>query len=190
LKDLERQRNYLTNLRTDESVDNNTLETVISQIESCLNTLNSLIGRPNTLINENEWLSFIRSRLSAPGATSPVDLPSLYCWQQTSVEERRALLESYTPAFNGWRETCHLFLKLLRQSGVPSVMSSSDGFFQMPPAGKLFQLIRVGIENHSLIPEISANKHVLSIRFLENSTTGKPPAYTKSLDFELTFCNL
>jgi cell division protein ZapD len=89
------------------------LKAVISQIEFCLNTLNSLIGRPNTLINENEWLSFIRSRLSAPGATSPVDLPSLYCWQQTSVEERRTLLESYTPAFNGWKETCQSLFEII-----------------------------------------------------------------------------
>ena len=190
LKDLERQKLYLGNLRSDKSVDNETLEKVIAQIEFCHTTLNSIIGRPNTLINENEWLSIIRSRLSVAGATSPVDLPLLYCWQQTPTEERRAQLESYTPAFSGWRETCQLYLQLLRQSGVPKTMSSSDGSFQMPLAGKSFQLIRVGIENHSLIPEISANKYALSIRFLENSVTGKPPAYTKALKFDLTFCNL
>ena len=57
-------------------------------------------------------------------------------------------------------------------------------------SGRTYQLIRVGIEEQDLIPEISANKYMLWIRFLQNSTTGKPAAITHSLNFHLTLCNL
>jgi len=190
LKELDRQRSYLCGLRQEQAVNSEALESVIVQIENSLLSLNSLIGKPNTLINENEWLSIIRSRLSVAGATSPVDLPSLYCWQQLPADQRRAQLDSYTPAFNDWKTTCHLFLKLLRQSGDSKTYSTENGSFQLPLTGKSYQLIRVDVDNQVLIPEISANKHVLWIRFLQSSTTGKPPAYTGAIDFNLTLCNL
>ena len=190
LKELDRQRNYLCGLRHGHSENSEALESVILQIENSLFALNNLIGKPNTLINENEWLSIIRSRLSVAGATSPVDLPSLYCWQHLPADQRRAQLQSYTPAFNDWKNTCYLFLKLLRQSGDSKTYGTENGAFQLPLTGKSFQLIRVDIHNQMLIPEISANKHVLWIRFLQNSTIGKPPAYTGAIEFNLTLCNL
>jgi cell division protein ZapD len=190
LKELDRQRVYLCGLRADQSVNSQALENVIQQIEECLTTLNNLIGKPNTLINENEWLSIIRSRLSVAGGTSPVDLPSLYSWQHLPAEQRRKQLNSYTPAFSDWKTTCDLFLKLLRQSGDSKTNSTPNGSFQLPLTGKTYQLIRVSVDSEVLIPEISANKHVLLIRFLQSSTTGKATAYTGSVDFNLTLCNL
>jgi cell division protein ZapD len=57
-------------------------------------------------------------------------------------------------------------------------------------SGKTYQLVRVRIDQNDLIPEISANKHMLWIRFLQNSTTGKPQAFTQSVAFDLNLCNL
>lgn len=190
LKELDRQRLYLNGFRTDQGVNSEALESVIKEIEACLFSLNNLIGKPNVIINENEWLSNIRTRLSVAGGTSPVDLPSFYCWQNLPAEQRRSQLHSYTPAFNDWKVTCHLFLKLLRQSGDARNYSTANGSFQLPLAGKTYQLIQVEVSNDVLIPEISANKHVLLIRFLQNSTTGKPTAYTGPCEFNLTLCNL
>ncbi len=190
LKELDRQRLYLCGFRADQAVNSDALETVIKQIEDCLTTLNNLVGKPNTLINENEWLSIIRSRLSVAGGTSPVDLHSLYSCQRLPAEQRRAQLQSYTPAFNDWKTTCHLFLKLLRQSGDSKAYSTENGSFQLPLTGKTYQLIRVEVDSEVLIPEISANKHVLLIRFLQSSTTGKATAYTGPIEFNLTLCNL
>lgn len=189
LKELERQRTLLNGFRSEKSINTEALESTIGNIEKCLSSLNNLVGKPNTLINESEWLGIIRSRLSVAGATSPVDLPSLYCWQQLPAEQRRQQLESYTPSFADWKTTCHLYLTLLRQSGDPREFTSENGSFQKSLTGKTYQLIRVGIEDYQLIPEISANKHVLWIRFLQNSTTGKSTSYTGSLNFSLALCN-
>lgn len=190
LKELERQRALLASFRTEASVNSAALELTINDLENCLSKLNQLVGRPNTLINESEWLAIIRSRLSVPGGTSPVDIPSFYCWQQLPAKQRREQLIAYTPAFVDWQTTCNLYLKLLRQAGEAQGVFSESGSFQQMLSGRTYQLIRVGIEEQDLIPEISANKYMLWIRFLQNSTTGKPVAITHSLNFHLTLCNL
>jgi cell division protein ZapD len=51
-------------------------------------------------------------------------------------------------------------------------------------------MIRVQIEQDDLIPEISANKHMLWIRFLQNSITSKPQPVTANISFAITLCNL
>ena len=141
-------------------------------------------------MNESEWLGMIRTRLSVPGGTSPIDLPSFYSWQQRSAEERRAQLLTYTPAFADWKITCDLYLKLLRQSSDFHQVVSENGSFQQMLSGKTYQLIRVQLQENDLIPEISANKHMLWIRFLQNSTAGKPQAVVKNIMFNLNLCNL
>ena len=190
LKELERQRVLLSSFRTDSAVNSNALETTINEIESCLTTLNNLVGKPNSIMNESEWLGMIRTRLSVPGGTSPIDLPSFYSWQQRSAQDRRVQLMSYTPAFADWKITCDLYLKLLRQSSDFHQAFSENGSFQQMLNGKTYQLIRVKIQELDLIPEISANKHMLWIRFLQNSTTGKPQAVIKNITFDLNLCNL
>lgn len=190
LKELERQRSLLNSFRSEAAIDLQALESTIAQIEMCLQNLSNLVGKPSTLINESEWLGMIRTRLSVPGGTSPIDLPSFYSWQQRSPEERRSQLLTYMPAFADWKRTCDFYLKMLRQSAEFREVTSEKGSYQQMLAGKTYQLLRVQVQESSLIPEISANKHMLWIRFLQNSTTGKPQAFTENVTFALNLCNL
>lgn len=190
LKELERQRVFLNSFRSQTSINAEALESTITEIETCLISLSNLVGKPSAIMNESEWLSMIRTRLSVPGATSPIDLPSFYSWQQRPPEVRRAQLMTYTPAFADWKLTCDLYLRLLRKSSEFHGVASENGAFQQMLSGKTYQLVRVRIDQNDLIPEISANKHMLWIRFLQNSTTGKPQAFTQSVAFDLNLCNL
>jgi len=190
LKELERQKNLLISFRSDAAVDLSTLNNTISEIEECWRSINQLIGKPNTLINESEWLGIIRSRLNVPGGTSPIDIPSFYSWQQLDADVRREQLQSFMPAFSGWRATCQLYLRLLRQSGDSHDFIAENGSFQQMLSGRTYQLSRVEITQNDLIPEISANKHMLWIRFLQNSSNKKPQAITERINFKLMLCNL
>jgi cell division protein ZapD len=190
LKELERQRALLSSFRSEASVNKEALESTILEIESCLTTLNNVVGKPNAIMNDSEWLSMIRTRLTIPGGTSPIDLPSFYSWQQRPADDRRAQLMTYTPTFGDWKKTCDLYLKLLRQSADFRDVISDNGSYQQMLAGKTYQMIRVRIEENDLIPEISANKHMLWIRFLKNSIVSKPQPITSSVNFSLTLCNL
>lgn len=190
LKELERQKNLLCTLRSDASINQIALESTIADIDSCWQDVNQMVGKPNTLINESEWLNIIRSRISIPGGTSPVDLPNFYNWQQLDPELRKTQLKTYTAAFGPWKAACHLFLRLLRQSGDPHEVIAANGSFQQMLSGRTYQLIRVDINESDLIPEISANKHMLWIRFLQTENNGKPHAISSDVQFKLTLCNL
>jgi cell division protein ZapD len=190
LKEFDRQKAFLNSLRTTQSINQSRLEKTISDIESSSSELNQLFGKPNVLINESEWLNIIRSRISVPGGTSPVDLPSFYNWQQLNPKLRKQQLMNYTQAFAPWKAACQLFLKLLRDSGESRPTDAKGGSFQQMLAGRTYQLIRIEIEEADVIPEISANKHMLWIRFLLNDNNGKPQPIGKDINFKLTLCNL
>lgn len=52
-------------------------------------------------------------------------------------------------------------------------------------------MIRLRIEeNLPCVPEISANKYALSIRFIPFSLEQKVKVYESDIEFELTLCNL
>jgi len=63
-------------------------------------------------------------------------------------------------------------------------------------SGRVAQLIRVRIaDDQAYIPEISANKYALMIRFTAPgeggwSATNRPRQAEASVPFELTYCNL
>jgi cell division protein ZapD len=190
LKEFDRQKTFLNSLRSTKSINQTTLEKTIADIEISSQELNQLVGKPNALINESEWLNIIRSRINVPGGTSPVDLPSFYNWQQLDPQIRKQQLVNYTAAFSPWKAACELFLSLLRESGESQPTIATGGSFQQMLAGRTYQLIRIDINESDIIPEISANKHMLWIRFLQNDNNGKPQAITQDIEFKLTLCNL
>ena len=53
----------------------------------------------------------------------------------------------------------------------------------MPTAGSL-------TDDLSCVPEISANKYALNIRFTTQEGAQRPKAAEHDVEFELTFCNL
>jgi cell division protein ZapD len=56
-------------------------------------------------------------------------------------------------------------------------------------SGKTYQLMRVGIHQAHLIPEISANKYMLWTRFMTCDGETKPRAFAEDVSFELSLCN-
>jgi cell division protein ZapD len=56
-------------------------------------------------------------------------------------------------------------------------------------SGKTYQLMRVGIHQAHLIPEISANKYMLWTRFMTCDGETKPRAFAEDVPFELSLCN-
>ncbi len=66
------------------------------------------------------------------------------------------------------------------------------GTYQQMLGGKTAQMLRVRLDAETpCVPEISANKYVLNIRFLaQNGDDPRPRIADWDVGFELTFCNL
>jgi len=188
LKEFERQKFALSGLKSSQKVDQQALAQTLGEIDIVASKINQSAGRPNSMISESEWLNGIRTRLNIPGGTSPIDLPSYHAWKNSPSTERRKLLESYIAPLLPWQDACQLFLRLLRQSGEAKDVVAHNGSFQQAPSGKVYQLMRIAVEDDTLFSEISANKYLLSVRFMQSDRDKKAQPANKDVSFKLTLC--
>ena len=57
--------------------------------------------------------------------------------------------------------------------------------------GRVAQMLRISLDNAlSCIPEVSANKYALNIRFVTADYAAKTSLYDNDVPFDLTFCSL
>jgi cell division protein ZapD len=188
LKEFERQKYTLNGLKSSQKVDQEALSQTLTEIDSASVKINHSVGRPNAAISESEWLNAIRTRLNIPGGTSPIDLPSYHAWKNSPTSQRRELLQNFVAPLLPWHEACQVFLRLLRQAGEAKEVVAHQGSFQQAPSGKVYQLMRIAVEDDSIYSEISANKYLLSIRFLKADRDKKAQLINVDVPFNLTLC--
>ncbi|MBC7490699.1 MAG: cell division protein ZapD, partial [Glaciimonas sp.] len=62
--------------------------------------------------------------------------------------------------------------------------------YQQMLQGKSYQMLRIMLDEQlGAIPEISANKYMLWIRYMSQGGDLKPKAFEGEVAFELTLCN-
>jgi cell division protein ZapD len=83
-----------------------------------------------------------------------------------------------------------LLLQRLRDTGKRKVHPATGGQFQMNlPHGRDIQLLRLRIDpSLNLVPEISGNRFMLSVRLTRQSTVGQPEPVTADTPIELALC--
>jgi cell division protein ZapD len=81
-------------------------------------------------------------------------------------------------------------LRLLRNSGASVKMFAAAGSYQQMLQGKIYQMLRLTLdETTGAIPEISANKYMLWVRFTSQDGDCKPKPLEADVPFDLTLCN-
>ena len=190
LKDLERQKGMLEVLRDNPDISQHMLHQVARQVEHCFKLINEQTGRTGQALMENEWLNSIRSRLSLPGGTCSFDLPAYHAWLNSDPRYRQRDLEDWAAELTPLGQSLELILQLLRETGIPQRVAAEQGLFQQAmPAGRSFQLLRLRIAPHlNLVPEISGNRLLVSIRLLKLESGCKPQPCNEDASFELTLC--
>ncbi|MGQ0708469.1 MAG: cell division protein ZapD [Rhodoferax sp.] len=190
LKDLERQKQTLNAYRGNPAIAEATLDRVIRELDRCFTQLNSQPGKAGQSLTENEWLMGIRSRVGIPGGTCEFDLPAYYAWQHRNTAERQRDLQAWASTLSPLAESIHLLLRLLRDSGAPQKIAAVGGQFQQTlPAGRTYQLLRLAIDPAlNLVPEISGNRLMVSIRLMQQAEDRRMQACSEDASFELTLC--
>ena len=192
LQELERQKQILEALRENPQVAKETLEGVLEDIGHTSSRLLAMTGKFGQHLRENEWLMGIKQRTTIPGGTCQFDLPSYHKWQQKAPEVRRQDMKCWAAPLMPTADAANILLALLRDSGKTYHYIARRGMFQQMSSGKGAQLIRVAYDSDlELLPELSANKYALNIRFL-SAVTGesKPRQAEQDVEFQLTHCNL
>ncbi|TJZ73093.1 cell division protein ZapD [Chitiniphilus eburneus] len=192
LQELERQRQTLASLRNNPHISEAALEGVLAEIETVHGRMLDMTGKFGQYLRENEWLMTIKQRLSIPGGACEFDLPSYHYWQQLPAERRQAEVDRWFRPLTPIKQGIDIVLRLLRDSARVSHYTAHLGTFQQMSGGKTIQLLRVTLPSDlPVVPELSANRYAINVRFVHPSTSGERPRVVESdIDFSLGYCNL
>ncbi|CAG1007751.1 Cell division protein ZapD [Burkholderiales bacterium] len=192
LQELERQRQMFIGWRSNPSIVQDTLEEVITQVETAAAALLAVQGKLGQHMRASEWLMSVKQRTGIPGGVCEFDLPSYHFWLNLPAETRRSDLRSWLDPMLPVEGGLAILLRLMRDSGKTVAHTAHNGVFQlMMTATRAAQLLRVGVaEDRPCVPEVSANKYALNVRFLEPTRGERPRVIEANVEFELAFCNL
>lgn len=190
LKDLDKQKHILDAYRGNPAIAQSVLDEVLSELGRCFQALNSRPGKAGQSLTENDWLMSIRSRAGIPGGTCEFDLPAYYAWQHKTGVQRKSDLQRWIATLMPLADSIHVLLKLLRDSGAPQKVIANGGQFQQNlPQGRPFQLLRLALDPAlELIPEISGNRLMVSIRLMRHGDDDRLHASPEDTAFELALC--
>ena len=192
LQELERQKQLLGPLRSNPQIDTRALSALLVEVEDVTQRLLAQTGKIGAHLRDNEWLMAIKQRTALPGGVSEFDLPAYHYWLHQDAGARRNDLAAWIEPFEAIDAGLSIVLKLLRENARVSQHTAYHGVFQlMLTTTKVAQLLRLTLSRDlPCVPEISANKYALNIRFLGVSGMDRGTVYDGDVEFELAFCNL
>ncbi len=191
LQELDRQRLVLEALRGNPAISESRLDAVVGDIETTFSNLLASAGKTGFNLRENEWLMAIKQRASIPGGICEFDLPSYHFWLHKSHANRRADLENWLQPFKAIAAALRIVLRVLRESGKSAAMIAYRGMFQQMPMERVAHMLRLTLKREiECVPEISANKYALNIRFILPNSVQRAKVAEMDVDFDLTYCSL
>lgn len=127
-------------------------------------------------IRECNWLVNIKQRITVPGGTSSIDIPSYYLWRNLSFSQRQEYLQQWASTLEPTGEAISLLMKILRQNQTETECVADHGNYilQSNHQASNIHLMAVKLDSSfkKVMPEISANKYMLHIRFIDTDFCG------------------
>lgn len=191
LRDLDRYKTQFMGYRGNPAIEEAILDEVLARIERAYSGLSQMQGKAGQSLAANDWLMSIRSRVSIPGGTCEFDLPAYYAWQHEPAAKRQADIQRWVGTLTPLADALKVMLGLLRDAGHPHMVAAPCGQYQQSlKENRSYQLLRLRINPAlGLIPEISANRLLVSIRLMRPDADGKLKiAADTDAGFELTLC--
>ncbi len=190
-KEIDRQNQLLSQLRSNPEIDMDALELLLSNLQQAGQHINDLFSKGILTTIDKDWLYAIKSRSIIPGGTCQFDLPSYYAWQQQNYIERQKDLQSWIKPILGLKDATILVLDLLRKSNVQTIQMAHKGVYQQMLSGKLFQLLQIHLGDaiNNYVPEVSGNKYMITIRFHQLDSKKQLRQSSDDIEFKLSLCN-
>ena len=193
IQELERQRQSLLTFRNNPEISEEALSGALYEIEQSSAALLAMTGKIGQYLRENDWLMAIKSRAVIPGGVCEFDLPSYHYWRHQDAAVRQEALQGWLKPLIPLRDGLSIVLRLLRASGASERQVARGGSFQLMLGGSASQMVRVTLKQGlPFVPEISANKYALNIRFIRQDLELRQRQTDNAVDvpFDIVFCNL
>ncbi len=191
VQELERQRQILLSFRNNPDISEDALSGALYEIEQASTQLLALQGKIGHYLRENEWLMGIKNRAAIPGGVCEFDLPGYHYWLNRDASMRQKDIDAWLTPMLPIQQALSIVLRLLRASGRSEKLLAARGAYQVMMGGRSYQLIRLQVrKNIPVIPEISAGKLAINIRFLRPDMVQRPRQVESDVEFDMTLCNL
>jgi cell division protein ZapD len=182
-KDLEKQRISYRNWLNVDGVNQQMLQSVLSDLDAVHRGLMSS-ERFGVSLKEDRFLSVVRQRFSLPGGSCCFDLPSLHYWLHLPIERRQHDAQRWIESVSALNAALNQWLKLTRETGVYHAQIARNGFYQSDAEDA--NILRLNIPmNYGVLPTISGHKNRFAIKFV-NFENGQ--ASSQDVEFDLAVC--
>lgn len=196
--ELEHQKMALLEFKNNPNISETALNEAILDVDNIKDNLLATNNKLGQHIKSNDWLMGIRSRMNIPGGTCEFDLPNYHWWMSQDAKTRIDNFNEWLKPFSVLIKAFNSILHLLRSSGRCFDYKAKNAVFTLN-LGSLSlsdsQLVQVAIDkNIPTVPEISANKYLLNIRFVKTTLSEiKPKNYDDNdgeVPFKIILCQL
>lgn len=190
LQELDRQKGYLTGLRSNADIDQHALNETIDGLEKSAIALRADNQKIGQTLRENDWLMSVKQRLNIPGGVCEFDLPSYHYWLGLGEAKRKEDFNLWLSRLMPMYHAIKAILQILRGCSLVTQQIAVHGSYQQQLNGsRPVQLLRIQLENHIGFPEVSANKYAINIRFNGLDNAHRPKQLEQSVPFTMFLCN-
>lgn len=189
-KEFDRYTTVLYRLRADPKVNQETLNTTLTQLKQHKNHLITTQGKIAQNLRTNEFFTTIRQSLLNPGGDGCIDNPGYFYWLNQPIESHRVQVDAWLAELTEIRQATNLLLNIIRNSSKAHDRIAEQGFYHETLDPQLpYQLIRVTLPKETkFYPEISAGRHRMTIRFIIPDIIDHPKQTNENVKFALTKC--
>ena len=182
----ERLRHQLRSLRHRPDIRVEVLDGSLESLERVIHGIDASAHRTGSRPRDDAWLSLVRGRLRVPGGVTRFDMPSFNFWMAQDPVWRRERLLDWLADFGSVREGVEVALNLLRACSEVESLQAPGGLFQRPLGMRLPLLVGIDLSpDLTAIPEVSANRIALLVRFSRFSETTRPRPCEEEVSFGL-----
>ena len=195
LTDLNRCKQTLERFRDSPGLSEEKLKQSLFRIEDAQRQVEKS-PKFGSNLSDNEWLFNVKTRMVLAGGVCSFDVPFYYQWLQYTPDSRVQDLESWITPMLPMFDALKLLMMMARETCKQMQCVSTDKAYQQPLNGQKFDLMQVQYSSLSAyIPDISANKHVIWLRFALPTYRGQPSRPNADLGvneipFDLKLCGL
>lgn len=191
ISELEQHQRMYKALRGNPNISEEALDAVSFQLDACLTSLNQhASSRLLSNLEDDAWLMSLRKRMNIPGGVCEFDQPAYHAWLHRPDDERLAHLYGWVAQLAPLADAITNLLRLTRESGVMQKARATNGRFEIQlPSNKSYTLLRVKLASQqNALPEISANRFIISINWFSQDEDWKLRSISEDVDFEFSLC--
>lgn len=192
-KELERCINTLNSLLNINDIDISTLQSTLNALNKHLTAVRIIDRKICSAARESDFLNSLRQRLVVSAHINGVEFPGLHYWLNSDVNNPAEQIYAWMAEIIPCLEAINFVLQLIRNSGDFRAHTANTGFFQKNfNSASNCQIIRLDLQDsHTYFPEISGNRHRVSIRFLKyENLQQRPTPIISDVFFKLSCCSI